>query len=267
MQIASKVSMWSGARTPTAKDYVQSGLVAMWDGIENVGFDIPHSNSTTTWKDLSGNGYDAKIISLLQYAYWESDGFRYNKTARGGNEYYFFVKRPTDIQSRLGNNYTIGFTGKINPGNNRNYTGFIGDAGDGVRGFFLESGGVSQPYIKSGTRNGNESGLVQFQSLRLDGSSFDVSLSIVCNSGSVSAYNKGDLIQTANGSNPLGDQGFAIGAAYDYNGTNNGSNTVSGAYFRTPLATFHRVWIYERPLSAREVSNEYAIDKARFNLP
>lgn len=41
----------------TAKDYVQDGLVAMWDGIENAGWGV-HDPSATTWKDLSGNGHD-----------------------------------------------------------------------------------------------------------------------------------------------------------------------------------------------------------------
>jgi hypothetical protein len=37
----------------TAKDYVQDGLVAMWDGIENVGWS-EHDPSATAWKDLVG---------------------------------------------------------------------------------------------------------------------------------------------------------------------------------------------------------------------
>ena len=36
---------------PTARDYVQSGLIAMWDGIENAGWGT-HDPNATTWKDL-----------------------------------------------------------------------------------------------------------------------------------------------------------------------------------------------------------------------
>lgn len=39
---------------PSAHSYVQDGLVAMWDGIENVGWGT-HDSSATTWKDLVGN--------------------------------------------------------------------------------------------------------------------------------------------------------------------------------------------------------------------
>ena len=37
----------------TAKDYVQDGLIAMWDGIENAGFGV-HDSGARTWKDLIG---------------------------------------------------------------------------------------------------------------------------------------------------------------------------------------------------------------------
>ena len=45
----------------SAKDYVQNGLVAMWDGIENAGYGV-HDQSATTWKDLIGNN-DIKILA------------------------------------------------------------------------------------------------------------------------------------------------------------------------------------------------------------
>ena len=38
---------------PTARDYVQNGLVAMWDGIENAGWGV-HDANATVWKDLVG---------------------------------------------------------------------------------------------------------------------------------------------------------------------------------------------------------------------
>ena len=43
------------APTPTARDYVQDGLIAMWDGIENVGYG-QHDDNATSWADLTGGG-------------------------------------------------------------------------------------------------------------------------------------------------------------------------------------------------------------------
>lgn len=39
----------------TANDYVQNGLIAMWDGIENVGYG-QHDDNATSWADLTGKG-------------------------------------------------------------------------------------------------------------------------------------------------------------------------------------------------------------------
>ena len=44
---------------PTARDYVQDGLIAMWDGIENAGWGA-HNPSATVWKDLTGS-YDGTV--------------------------------------------------------------------------------------------------------------------------------------------------------------------------------------------------------------
>lgn len=43
MSIASRQSLWISS-SPTAKNYVQDGLVAMWDGIENAGWKTHRSN-------------------------------------------------------------------------------------------------------------------------------------------------------------------------------------------------------------------------------
>jgi hypothetical protein len=40
--------------TYSAKSYIQDGLIAMWDGIENVGYGV-HDENATVWKDLVGN--------------------------------------------------------------------------------------------------------------------------------------------------------------------------------------------------------------------
>ena len=41
----------------TAKDYIQDGLVAMWDAQENIGWG-KHDDTATTWVDLTGNGHN-----------------------------------------------------------------------------------------------------------------------------------------------------------------------------------------------------------------
>ena len=48
----------------SARDYVQDGLIAMWDGIENAGWGI-HDPNATTWIDLIG-GLIASSIAPSQ---------------------------------------------------------------------------------------------------------------------------------------------------------------------------------------------------------
>ncbi|MBR4172506.1 MAG: hypothetical protein IKR48_12725 [Kiritimatiellae bacterium] len=43
-----------------ARSYVQRGLVACYDGIENVGIN-QHDSDSEIWKDLTGNGHDGEV--------------------------------------------------------------------------------------------------------------------------------------------------------------------------------------------------------------
>ena len=63
-----------GSHMPTAKDYVQTNLIAMFDGIENVGLGLPHNSDATIWADLTDNGFDVTISS--GYGSFTADGLR-----------------------------------------------------------------------------------------------------------------------------------------------------------------------------------------------
>lgn len=74
----------SASRTPS--DYVQDGLVAMFDGICNTGADSPHDGETTVWKDLSGKSSDA-TISLRGTSGWLDGSFLRTGPASGSVGY------------------------------------------------------------------------------------------------------------------------------------------------------------------------------------
>ena len=57
----------SALAATTAKSYIQDGLIAHWDAIENVGFG-QHDNAATAWKDLKGS-HDLTIVN--SEATWE----------------------------------------------------------------------------------------------------------------------------------------------------------------------------------------------------
>ena len=53
--LGARIGPWrDDAKIPTARDYVQDGLIAMWDGIENAGWGV-HDPNATVWKDLVGS--------------------------------------------------------------------------------------------------------------------------------------------------------------------------------------------------------------------
>ena len=85
MMLGARTGAWakSGGGVPTARDYVQDGLIAMWDGIENAGCGV-HDPSATTWKDLSGNGHDLILSGAAlfgaDHAELDGSGFFYRST-------------------------------------------------------------------------------------------------------------------------------------------------------------------------------------------
>jgi len=72
------------AAVPGASSYVQSGLIAQWDGIENVGAGLPHDSSSRTWADLSGNGWDFTLDH--DRAGFGDDYFEMRQIASTGND-------------------------------------------------------------------------------------------------------------------------------------------------------------------------------------
>lgn len=46
--------------TYTCEDYIQDGLLCMWDGVENAGLGV-HDDNALTWVDLTGNGFDLTV--------------------------------------------------------------------------------------------------------------------------------------------------------------------------------------------------------------
>lgn len=52
----------------TAKDYIQDGLIHMWDGIENVGWG-KHDNNSAVWKDLIGGRDFVKVNGAFADTY------------------------------------------------------------------------------------------------------------------------------------------------------------------------------------------------------
>ena len=64
----------AAAQAVSTSDYVQDGLVALYDGIDNAGPGL-HDPNATTWKDLSTNGYDLVQWDTIPTPACAHDGF------------------------------------------------------------------------------------------------------------------------------------------------------------------------------------------------
>lgn len=62
MNIGMRIGAWSCGSTPTARDYVQDGLIAMWDGIENSGWG--KHDAMPRCIDLMGRAVDIDGVSI-----------------------------------------------------------------------------------------------------------------------------------------------------------------------------------------------------------
>ena len=61
-------------------DYVQSGLVAFYDGIRNAGADRPHDPAASVWADVSGNGNDTLSLTAVGAGMeggWTANAYRF----------------------------------------------------------------------------------------------------------------------------------------------------------------------------------------------
>ena len=217
---------------PTARDYVQDGLIAMWDGIENAGWGI-HS-SDMILNDLLGGGAHIDFVN----------------TSRGDCSILFDGR---DEQAGMLNEYqyinsqvlTIEFCVSLNSTKNQC---FIQLSGSGNR-YTLVAG----VYNKSRElfTGPNFSPIYNISELKIGTVSIQY---IVGSFQSTKAYNNGVELSH------IRDEGFSTnnGLHYVGNRQNNTSFAMSGEFFSMR-------W-YSRYLTDAEISHNNEIDKARFNL-
>lgn len=227
----------------TARDYVQSGLVAMWDGIENAGWGL-HDDEATAVKNLVTNVSNSFPVSSIGSVSVTSDALRF--TCANGGAFTFNVTSP-DISAKItiesvwrivamptapsGNCFPVQFLG----GNAR--IPIIGNTGAQS----LYWGGVGQPRLNMSAIGGTQ---------KISGAW------VADSSGGTVAYNNGASLR----------------AYTSYSAPTRANNT----FFYSPTSVgwpagtiidLYCVRQYSRALTADEIAHNYAIDKERFNLP
>ena len=236
----------------TAKDYVQDGLVAMWDGIENAGWGV-HDASATTWKDLIGNC----SFTSSQNPSWDSDGFILTGSSS--------ISVPfTDVSSEpaiaLFSNVTTGGSLTVEIGmdfENTETSGlvFAGTLSGRWANFSFATPNMNMASLLASMSNGSANGQNSFGT-GLGTYSMTSVYTKKSNGGFYAvSYTNGSQHSTGSLDSYVGSSRAAVGFGYAYS-----------SYLR-PKGKVRYSRIYSRALTAAEIAANYAIDKERFNLP
>ena len=220
--------------------YVTDGLVAMWDGEWNAGPGV-HDENSTALKDLVGNN-DLTINS--SYATWSNNALILNSANTASADQFGAIGNSCD------NVYTIEICSENIPSSIR-YGGVFFTTGYKARGV----GGFGGGWIMSGVDKSFtevQNGRCNFFNAWYSGMN---SLSLVYHSDN----DNDDVDLFLDGIIFSGTTTLYPSPAY-------GSFTNTAMRFNT-LFPVHNVRIYSRDITASEIAANYAIDKARFNLP
>ena len=246
MLVAARNGAWakSGGGVPTARDYVQDGLVVMFDGIENAGFGKHDDNAFPI--DLCGN-------AILNHSLTSS-------SILVGDDYVAvdenkIITYDAPILKSLITNDKSTWTGEscsYFSGKNPGFDSYVRILGD----FYSSNIAYSSHYfgfqLYAQALSNREGGIVR----SLFNYSFHQNTWI-----SISfAFEQGEPISNA-----------VNGTFYDYmnmgyNSTHYGDYVFIGRA-ENHVGKYRNIRIYSRALTTDEIAHNYAIDKARFNLP
>lgn len=238
---------------PTAADYVQDGLVAMWDAIENVDWGV-HDNDSTVWVELVSGTPCALSGTLGTHFWWEDNGCVKNHESRGT-----FVFDLTDSQEQAAR--AASFSVEVvnsEPTESNSWQAQTINICSAVQ-LSSYSQGITARYrrMDTGTTSG-PSGTDSWTYPR--GNGYQIESRSVLNTDSL-VYD-GDSVWT-----------YSSGSIYGSARAVTPNPEIEGVYVRLGSSAYsfcgryHCVRIYNRPLTSDEVYHNALIDRLRFNLP
>lgn len=250
MMLGTRTGAWAKSG-PTAKDYVQDGLIAMWDGIENAGWGV-HDPNATVWKNLVGTE-DMVFNQSFEYDIY-NDSVLFRDDNRSG------YRARSQMSITMTNDMTIEgmmLVPNVSPvWAVRMCVGLLYGPKIGVFPFARGKNNIpalkytasyndtTDRYFKEPTKGETTSSTIVFTR---EDKSFD-------------GYYNGEFVSTIGSQedNWIGDN-IVLNPVFVYKQI---SDYMIGCDFR-----MHYMRIYSRALTAEEIAHNYAIDKARFSLP
>ena len=227
--LALKAQNWRAAKKsgPTARDYVQDGLLGMWDAIENVGWG-QHDSSSRTWVDIVGGNN----LSLVDSFVFDDASLIMTPPESG----YATLSRATTWRTAEVVFRAQAPVGQCVISPNRNGDRWMIEYQEGR----FDTGNINNPNnIRVGAGY-------------LPGSYAHVGFTKDANGNTTAGFYNG-----APANDGIYNDWFGQGSK------NFGGTLLNNRYFR---GEFFSVRMYTRELTAAEVAANYTVDKARFGL-
>ena len=239
MLVAARDGAWAKSGY-TAHDYVQVGLIAMWDGIENAGWGL-HDADSTEWKDLTENHSSFSVSDdkwgvdcLIKYSNSVSvvDSVMFRDAVLSGNVSMEVVCRLVREYIALQDSTPICLCKAANSSSSRDYW------------FWCSSKNVWQTVCKR-RLSGGEKNLEK--------------LNISCLERCLLSFSGDAIYHNGMITNQLVDDG-----GYTDIGTTLQLGRLGGFnYFHGEICSIR---LYNNNLSAEEIAHNYAVDKSRFGI-
>lgn len=239
----------------SAAEYVQDGLIAMWDGIENAGWGV-HDPNATTWTNLAQDKWHLWVNPVVV---WTDNAAR--KPTMDGFNIATNGPALTAAEEALARTVelVVTWTGEWqHTGNSYNKVAMLfnwGQAGNGGKTFFLSGADANRFSVNSRPVSGTR--------LALSGSLSDIPVN---QPFQLSA----DFAERIN-ARPTR---FALNGVAVTGTTFIGRDGVAGITLGGPVAhhyyllgDIHCVRVYDRVITADEAAHNLEIDRNRFKLP
>lgn len=223
--------------------YVTNGIVLHWDAINNNGFE--HSDTTTVWKDLSGNGNDGKLYNFL-FTGGNTSGWTDSSLHFNGNNYVEAINKAST--SFTSSNFTISITMKLNSSYSGNGPCVLGTGQWQNSGFYVQLRGNDQISINTNQSGGSQA-IYSPYNTTTSGSTKNVVF--VRNGANMKLYVDGVF------SNEISNVINLKISQYPFM-INMNKNSIN--------MDVMSVKVYNTNLSASEVSQNYLIDKTRYGV-
>ena len=251
MLINLRNALMAGKRTPTAKDYVQNGLLHHWDSIENAGWGT-HDATQNGWVNLVDETMPF-VFSQSAATYFGNNYLHRSDTSGALLPNFPIIKANTTTELLL--NVSADNTPTAN-------ARFMGSTS--ANRFELDcysNGAANAPrmYWRSAVSSSYTTAYCRF--------------------GRTSAWGLWALVMSVDSSGVMTVKDAITGASWT-----SGTNTVDIAFYADipaaigcwvqanivyaqMICNIHRIARYNKVLTAAEIAANYAIDKERFNLP